>query len=74
MGTLRRYGWQIYLAGCVVSWPLFLYFETYNLSLAGLNWSLHACAALWPTLLWPVAWPVAFLGLFAIAVAKWLHG
>jgi hypothetical protein len=70
MVILRRYGWQIYLAGCVLSWPVFLWIETRGLPLAKIEWTLEAFLVFWAAL----CWPVAYLGLLVIVVAQWLHG
>jgi hypothetical protein len=70
MRTLRRYWWQMYLAGCVVSWPLFLWLQTRTLPLAKIDWAFEAFLVLWAALCWPLAW----LGVLVIGVTQWLHG
>jgi hypothetical protein len=70
MVILRRYWWQIYLVGFVLSWPVFLWFETRTIPLAELTWWWQGYGTLWPALIWPLAW----VGLLAIAFAQWMHG
>jgi hypothetical protein len=70
LSMLRRYGWQIYLAGFVMSWTLFLWLRTCNMPPAELDWTFHAFGMLWPAMVWPLAW----LGLLVIVFAQYLHG